>query len=389
MVHATSQSASTEKNVKPCIETDTEEVNHKNQTKLYLSESESGDEYDEDLENAVSECSYQTATTSSVADTDISNICDQLLVLSTTNHKSMGSTRGKKKRGKTAKKAKKANRAQKITEEEIEAIKKMKKLDADKAYELRQEQMKIRQEKIDASDRNKIYRRLAQTAVDMLRKEERKLPPEIKQLDEDLEYYVENSKFYLRINLRDRYLETRVDEISEKYIGPALEHKTELLKIYEDLIKRSLQAFRLFMFLKTLNEKSVDYTKFEVLTLSFVMKGFEDDWLEVNGTYEENESYLSFEKNILHDIPETDQHVNAAEFVMNKLIYYAKKDDDGTLNLKECHMKEAYTGAGQLIAEYKQCTNAIAFLQDNRENLAYNLMEEWFLVSRKPSPIVL
>lgn len=127
----------------------------------------------------------------------------------------MGSTRGKKKRGKTAKKAKKANRAQKITEEEIEAIKKKKKLDADKAYELRQEQMKIRQEKIDASDRNKIYRRLAQTAVDMLRKEERKLPPEIKQLDEDLEYYVENSKFYLRINLRDRYLETRVDEISE------------------------------------------------------------------------------------------------------------------------------------------------------------------------------
>lgn len=332
--------------------------------------------------------SYQTTTTSTTAGSDTPTPDQLVIPAPIIKPRNIGPSVNRKKKAKKAKKTKKNKNGPKITVEEVQAIKKKKKEDADREFEKLDKEKRERLEKVATSDRHKIFRKVVQTALDIVHENSSKLPIEIQQLDNDLEFYVNNSEETKRVMLRDLYLQTRVMEVSRMYLGEELISKIELLTAFQEQIERSIRLFQYFMFLASLDDDSPHFYEFEVMTISYYFIGYEENRVPHEDSSELELNFFYFVADILRNIPETDQFVNTVSYVRNKLMIFAELDATISLTKDEMILREAYMGIGHVLKEYKTLTNVCSFLQTHKENMAYNLMEAWFLESRKPVPYV-
>ncbi|KAF1747956.1 hypothetical protein GCK72_024422 [Caenorhabditis remanei] len=347
---------------------------------------EEGDEDDECFETARSEESFETTNTSTTADSETQDRNHSPKPVLANKSRAVAPHANRKKRSKKGKKGKKPKTGPKMTVEEIEAIKKKKKEEKDREFEKKDSERKCHLEKVDTSDRHKLFRKVVKTALLIIKTDGLELPKEIKQLDNDLEIYVDKTNDMERTTLRDQYFETRTVECTTMYVGAELMAKMDLLSAHQDLIYKSIRLFQYFMYLGSLDETSEEFCEFELAMLKYFFAGYEQNTVPTSESTDLEKNFFTFVCEVLPGIPETDQFVNTVRFVRNKLLVFS--DMAATINITsdEKILREGYMAIGQLLKQYKISTDLAAFLYTFRENTSYALMEAWFLESRRPVP---
>ncbi|CAL2050111.1 unnamed protein product [Caenorhabditis brenneri] len=342
-----------------------------------------GEEEEED--NAHSERSYQTSTLSSTGSESHQTTEQDWKPQSPI--KKAATAVNKKKRGKKGKKpGKKQKNGPKVTMEEVEAIRKKKKEEADKAFNLQYQKTQEHLAKVAATDKNKVLRRVAETAIQMEENEDTRVPALIEQFDESLDLFITSTDDSMRLFLRERYFIERTEDIKKTFLGRTLEVKTRLLKSFHNHIKRSQRLFHFFMFLTSIEDEVEDFYEFELITLNYYLRGSFDLMLPTAKSSALEWDFYYFTGDVKEYFSETDQFVNSAMFVRDKMIILEQIAADYGLTEQETILREAYLGIGQFLIEYRIVTDVAAFMQTCRDKSAFPLMEEWFLLSRKLSP---
>lgn len=354
--------------VKPVVEVPTESK-----------DSSGGEEDDNHSVNSPSEKSYQTSTTST---SDLNH--EQELQSFSPNICRPAPIGSKKKRVKKGKKnVKKQKNGPKVTMEEVEAIRKKKKEETDRAFEIQDTASRVRLAKVAATDKNKILRRVAETALLMEEEENTRMPSVIEKLDENLDIFVRTSDGDTKIRLRNIYFRDRLAEVKKIYLGRTLEVKEERLQALNDHIVRSHSLFTYFMFLTTMGEDAEDFYEFELITLDYFLKGSKDRRYPTMESSTLEWDFHYFIPDVNNFVPETDQFVNAAIYVRDKMLLFEQMAVDVGLTENELILREAFMGIALFLIEFRVITNVTAFMQTHKSRTSFPLMEEWFLISRK------
>ncbi|CAI2357106.1 unnamed protein product [Caenorhabditis sp. 36 PRJEB53466] len=330
--------------------------------KSLFSDEQESEESDEEKECSA-EKSCQTAgseesklerANSSLGSCDLEMVAESAseTSLSRQSGTSSRSNGGQKKKGK---KGKKAQKGPKMTLEEIEAIKKKKREEKDKEYAKKQEEMQNHLDKVQKSDRHRIHRRLAETALEILRQGSGILPKEIQVLNDHLDDFVMKTSRTEMFKLRNDYLETRVVEISRTLLGSELAAKMELMRMYHDIIMRTATLQDYLIYLATLDPRGEEYRNFELRTISLYMNGYEDEDELENLNIKDN--FQAFKDAGRTQIPDEQKWHTSNEFTLSRVMAFRRMAQISELSNDDNFLKETYLAMGQLLEVFNQCTN--------------------------------
>uniref|UniRef100_A0A1I7TJW2 NR LBD domain-containing protein n=2 Tax=Caenorhabditis tropicalis TaxID=1561998 RepID=A0A1I7TJW2_9PELO len=230
-----------------------------------------------------------------------------------------------------------------------------------------------------------MYRKAAETALEMEATDGIDLPIIIEQLNSNLEFHVNITTDYERIRLRELYFKERVKEVTASFVGSVLACKMQCLMTFRNHIHRSLHLFKYIMFLVSLDETDDEFYEFECMTLEYFCRGYEEHVEPTETSTPLQLAFYYFNMDVVSGIPETDQFINAVTMVRNKLILLEDMSEMLPLTDDEKTMRDTYFAMAQFLKEYRHVTNVTSFLQVNKGEAKFDLMEEWFFASKKPT----